>query len=52
VQQAADGATAASAQITVRGGQYTFSGQRLPVTQGELRCAGGPPDDPVLRITA
>lgn len=52
VQQAADGATAVSGQITVRDGQYTFYGQRLPVTQGELRYAGGPPDDPALRIKA
>lgn len=52
MQQAADGATAVSGQITVRGGQYTFYGQRLQVTQGELRCAGGSPDDPALRIIA
>ena len=52
VRQAADGGTAVSGQITVQDGQYTFYGQRLPVTQGELRYAGGPPDDPALRITA
>ena len=52
LQQRPDGTAAVNGQVTVTEGQYTFYGQRLPVTEGELRYAGGPPDNPALRITA
>ncbi|GAB4358176.1 MAG: translocation/assembly module TamB domain-containing protein [Immundisolibacter sp.] len=52
VQQRPDGSAAVNGQVTVTEGQYTFYGQRLPVTEGELRYAGGAPDNPALRITA
>lgn len=52
VQQLPDGAAAVNGQVKVTEGQYSFYGQRLGVTEGELRYAGGPPDNPALRITA
>lgn len=52
LQQRPDGTAAVSGQVAVAEGQYTFYGQRLPVTEGELRYAGGPPDNPGLSITA
>lgn len=52
LQQRPDGTAAVNGQVTVTEGQYSFYGQRLPVTEGELRYAGGPPDNPALRITA
>ncbi|WP_236953329.1 translocation/assembly module TamB domain-containing protein [Immundisolibacter cernigliae] len=52
LRQRQDGTAAVNGQVKVAEGQYTFYGQRLPVTQGELRYAGGPPDNPALRITA
>lgn len=52
LQQRPDGTAGVNGQVTVAEGQYTFYGQRLPVTEGELRYAGGPPDNPALRITA
>jgi len=52
LQQRPDGTAAVNGEVTVTEGQYAFYGQRLPVTQGELRYAGGPPDNPALRITA
>ncbi|MDD3650010.1 translocation/assembly module TamB domain-containing protein [Immundisolibacter sp.] len=52
LEQHPDGSTAVSGTVRVEEGQYAFYGQRLPVTEGELRYAGGPPDNPALRITA
>ena len=52
VQQRPDGTTAVNGQVKVTEGQYSLYGQRLSVTEGELRYAGGPPDNPALRITA
>lgn len=52
VRQRVDGTAAVSGEVRVKDGQYAFYGQRLPVTEGVLRYAGGPPDNPGLRITA
>ena len=52
LQQRPDGTAAVNGQVRVTEGQYAFYGQRLPVTEGELRYAGGAPDNPALRITA
>ncbi|MGK2940819.1 MAG: translocation/assembly module TamB domain-containing protein [Immundisolibacter sp.] len=52
LRQGQDGTTSANGTVRVEQGQYMFYGQRLPVTEGLLRYAGGPPDNPGLRITA
>ena len=52
LRQRDDGAASVSGEVRVKNGQYEFYGQRLPVTQGVLLFAGGPPDNPGLRITA
>ena len=52
LSQRGDGSGGITGTVRVDEGQYVFYGQRLPVTEGELRYAGGPPDNPALRVTA
>ncbi len=52
LRQRRDGSSGVTGTVRVAEGQYAFYGQRLPVTEGELRYAGGPPDNPALRVTA